>query len=423
MYCIRLSSYFRFVQQRDSAIHYAYQGVKYAQQYNNRREYIDGCLLLGALLPGDKLEEAVHYSALAAAAFLQKQDYEGGAAMYNNIAATYLHHGQTHEALLYNDSARWVFQSHSMPEADYFLHIRYRLFDAMGQTDSAYAYFKKYHEAYAADVQRKEAAEIKKVTEQYENDKKEAVIQSKDQQLVLIVALLGVIAVAALLLVRKNRKIHTQNKLISRQVEQLLQTLEQKQVLLSELQHRVKNNLQHVISILEIQKESAGFNNIEELIRGNQNRIHSMALLHKKLHVSESVNEVSLVRYVTDLAGLVKDSYDDHQKKIELEVQVEIDKMSIEKALPLGLILVELVSNSMKHAFRKLPAGKIQVALTPAPGKKKIRLHYADNGSGFDFNTDTDKGLGMEIIKGLIGQLDAIIETSHQHGFELTIRF
>jgi two-component sensor histidine kinase len=90
--------------------------------------------------------------------------------------------------------------------------------------------------------------------------------------------------------------------------------MDQKQMLLSELQHRVKNNLQYVISILEIQKESASHSNIDDLIRSNQNRIHSIALLHKKLNVSESVNEVDLKRYITDLSELVKNSYDIKEK-------------------------------------------------------------------------------------------------------------
>lgn len=423
VYCIRLSSYYRFVKEKDSAIYYAYRGIDYAKRYNNRREYIDGCLLLGGLLSGKDFNEAVRYSALAAAAFLRKNDYEGAAAMYNNISAAYLHHKQADKALLYSDSALWVFRTNSLPEGDYFLRIRYRLFDSLGNKDSAYYYFKKYHDAYVAVLERKEVSEIKKVTEKYENDKKEAVIKSKDQQLAFIIALLIVIAGAAALLIRKNKKINVQNKVISRQVEELMKTLEQKQILLSELQHRVKNNLQHVISILEIQKESVDFNNIEELIRSNQNRIHSMAILHKKLNISESVNDVSLPRYIPELAELVMDSYDHHKKKINLEVNCEIETISIEKALPIGLILVELVSNSMKHAFRNRPSGAIRIVLARETGMQENKLYYTDNGSGFDFDVINDKGLGMEIIRGLIGQLGATAESSRDNGFELTLRF
>lgn len=293
----------------------------------------------------------------------------------------------------------------------------------MGKVDSAYYYFRKYHDAYISTNDSIEVANIKKITERYENDKKQAIIKGKDRQLVFIILLLTVIVTAAVLLIRKNRKINIQNKVIRKQVEELMKMLEQKQVLLSELQHRVKNNLQHVISILEMQKESVNFNNIDELIRGNQNRIHSMALLHKKLNVSENVNEVDLEKYMLDLSELVKYSYDTPRKKISLNVKCEIEQMSIEKTLPIGLIMVELVSNSMKHAFAKQHTGTIHIALNRDKETGKITLHYADNGRGFDFNKNSEKGLGMEIIKGLIGQLDATVKSQYSDGFEFTIHF
>src|SRR5690606_4444364 len=212
-------------------------------------------------------------------------------------------------------------------------------------------------------------------------------------------------------------------KTINTQVIDLSKTLEQKQMLLSELQHRVKNNLQHVISILEIQKESVDFNNIDELIRGNQNRIHSMALLHKKLNVSENVNDVDLSRYVIELAEIVKESYDNHNKKVNLNIKCETQTISIEKALPLGLIIVELVSNSMKYAFKKRSIGIIHIEIYKDDNSGKSKLYFADNGDGFDFNNTGGKGLGVEIIKGLIDQLDGTFETNSQNGFELTVYF
>ena len=233
--------------------------------------------------------------------------------------------------------------------------------------------------------------------------------------------LLALIVIASVLLLRKNKKINKQNKIINSQLMELSKALEQKQMLLSELQHRVKNNLQHVISILEMQKESVDFNNIDELIRGNQNRIHSMALLHKKLNVSDNVNEIDFKRYIAELSELVKESYDNHKKKISLNVKCEDENISIEKALPIGLIITELVSNSMKHAFKKRNIGIINIEIT----KNEIgnKLYYADNGDGYDFNKVNEKGLGQEIIKGLIDQLDGITEIKENNGFELMLYF
>jgi two-component sensor histidine kinase len=213
------------------------------------------------------------------------------------------------------------------------------------------------------------------------------------------------------------------NREISLQKDEIEKTMEQKQVLLSELQHRVKNNLQYVISILEIQKESVNHSNLDDLIKSNQNRIHSIALLHKKLNLTDSVNDVDLRRYITDLSELVKDSYDNKFKNVSLFITCEIEILTITKALPLGLIIVELVSNSMKHAFKNQQNGIINIEITHNKNSKKNCLHYIDNGEGFDFKNVETKGLGVEIMKGLIDQLNGKIETQLKKGFELKIWF
>src|SRR5690606_20357845 len=125
-----------------------------------------------------------------------------------------------------------------------------------------------------------------------------AIIKTKDAWLIFSIILGVIIAGFAMALYFQNRKINAQNSLINSQVDELQKNLGQKQILLSELQHRVKNNLQYVISILEIQKESINFNNIDELIRENINRIQSMALLHHRLSINENINEVNITPYL-----------------------------------------------------------------------------------------------------------------------------
>lgn len=243
-----------------------------------------------------------------------------------------------------------------------------------------------------------------------------------------LIGFLVFLGILSIVLIRNNRQKQKVNAIlkdknieISLQKDKIEKQIEQKQVLLSELQHRVKNNLQYVISILEIQKESVNYSNIDDLIKNNQNRIHSIALLHKKLSINDSVNDVDLKRYIIELAELVKESYV-NERQVTLVVSCEVETLSISKALPVGLIIVELVSNSMKHAFIQQPKGIINIEITK--GEKMNKLHYVDNGVGFDFNTIETKGLGVEIMKGLIDQLNGKIETpSHSKGFELIVYF
>lgn len=410
----------------DSSVHYAEKTVEYALKYNNDYDLNEAYTTLGILFSKNgknRIEKSTAYF-LKSIPYYKKTNYvDFAGAMYNNISDNYLKTGDAKTALAFSDSA-FVFYEKSSDYYRYSLPInRSRVFDSLRNFDSAYYYYRKFHKDFIKYTNKKETVEIKNITEKYQNDKKEATIKNKNRQMLLIGILLGVIIIGLVLLYRKNRQIHKQNKTIGIQLNEITKTLEQKQVLLSELQHRVKNNLQHVISILEIQKESVDFNNIDELIRGNQNRVHSMALLHKKLNVADNVNDVDLQKYIAELAELVKDSYDNHQKKITLNITCSIENISIEKALPIGLIIVELVSNSMKHAFHKRSIGIINIEIYRDQLIDKNKLYFTDNGVGFDFDKTNEKGLGMEIIKGLIDQLDGLANAKNDNGFELTIVF
>jgi two-component sensor histidine kinase len=248
--------------------------------------------------------------------------------------------------------------------------------------------------------------------------------------LIWIIVIAFIIIITSLLLffqnrkIRKqNQKIQTQNLSIQQNSEELQKLLNQKQVLLSELQHRVKNNLQQVISILEIQKESIDFSNIEELVRSNQNRIHSMALLHKKLNIVENINSIDFDYYLQELTDLVSESYYDEKKNIKIFNQTSLGKTNIETAMPLGLIIVELISNSLKHAFHHQSEGVIKIFLTWNQELKKHQLNYTDNGSGFDFKPTEKKGLGVEIIEGLIDQINGNYIINGNNGFSIIIYF
>ncbi|MEZ4902293.1 MAG: histidine kinase dimerization/phosphoacceptor domain -containing protein [Spirosomataceae bacterium] len=153
------------------------------------------------------------------------------------------------------------------------------------------------------------------------------------------------------------------------------------------------------------------------MIRNNQNRIHSIALLHKKLNIDESVSDVDLKRYISELSQLVKDSYNTANKNVNLYITCKVESLSISKALPVGLIVVELVSNSMKHAFDKQSNGIINIEVTKDEKNNRNKLHYVDNGVGFDFNKTDFKGLGVEIMKGLIDQLNATHRNTQKQRF------
>ncbi|MFT3920111.1 sensor histidine kinase [Cloacibacterium sp.] len=410
----------------DSSFYYVRKAIEFSKKYNNEIDANDAYVVLGHLyskIGKDKLSESSACYLKTIPYWKKTNNFETIAIMYNNVASNYIKAEQYKQALRYGDSALAYYKNMFVYHKYRVSKLRARIYKELGVMDSAYHYLELAYEDREKSHHEAELSTTKNLEEKYQNEKKETIIKSKNQQILFIAILLTVITIATVLIFRRNRKINSQNKIISKQLGELTKILEQKQVLLSELQHRVKNNLQHVISILEIQKESVDFNNIDELIRGNQNRIHSMALLHKKLNLSDNANEVGLKRYVTELSELVKESYDNEKKTISVNINCEIETLSLEKALPIGLIIVELVSNSMKHAFKKRNIGIINIEITRNENTKTNQLYYADNGEGFDFNKTNEKGLGLEITKGLIDQLDGTIETKTENGFELTIYF
>lgn len=413
---LRMNSDFKGV------IEHSKKALHYGLKFNHAEDVANAQTMLGGGYAGNgnKLEAIACYQKVIPH-YRKTNNYTFLAMMYRNISREYFKDSELEKAHVYIDSAYLYYDKMSYFYKEFLPLMRLDLFSEEGKWDSAFVYLQDFHNLSFANLQIREASKIKDISEQYENEKKEAVIKSKNQQMIWIGSILGVIAVASILLLRKNKQISKKNKVINQQLAELSKTLEQKQVLLSELQHRVKNNLQHVISILEIQKESVDFNNIDELIRGNQNRIHSMALLHRKLNVDDHVNEVNLITYVTELSELVKVSYDNHKKDIRLHVRCYIETISIEKALPIGLIITELISNSMKHAFNKQQSGAINLEITNEGTIYK--LAYSDNGCGFDFHQVNEKGLGQEIIKGLIDQLNGVIESKKENGFQLMIHF
>ena len=320
-YCIRKGSYYRYKKELDSTLYYATKAKEYAKKYSSTTDLMDSYILLGNVFhKTHNYPEALknHISLLD---YRRKtNDTVSVFISYQNISSIYFKMQDLKKALLYSDSASVLYKNVPINSKYYFGKSRYEIYESLGEIDSAYYYFKLYHHDLQLLQKEEEHIKAKKLEEQYQNDKNEAIIKNKNQQVFFISILLALIVIASVLLLRKNKKINKQNKIINSQLMELSKALEQKQMLLSELQHRVKNNLQHVISILEMQKESVDFNNIDELIRGNQNRIHSMALLHKKLNVSDNVNEIDFKRYIAELSELVKESYDNHKNKISLKI-------------------------------------------------------------------------------------------------------
>lgn len=193
---------------------------------------------------------------------------------------------------------------------------------------------------------------------------------------------------------------------------QIKTSLREKEVLLQELYHRTKNNMQVIGSMLSLQADSLEDEAVKSIFIDTQNRIQSMALVHQKLYQSHDLSNINLQEYIYDLVALLFGSYKVNTNKISLNFNLEAIFVLIDIAIPCGLVLNELISNSLKYAFPGDNRGELTIRLG-RPSPETIELYVADNGvgmpPGFDFRVNG--GLGTQIILGIV---------EHQLGGQIT---
>ena len=202
--------------------------------------------------------------------------------------------------------------------------------------------------------------------------------------------------------------------------ERIRLSLKEKEVLLKEVHHRVKNNLQIISSLLNLQSKYIKDDQALEMFKESRNRIRSMTLIHEKLYRSKDLANLDVAEYIQNLSSNLFRSYS--AGRVNLKTQVDDILLGIDTAIPCGLIINELVSNSLKHAFPD-KQGEILVNLHRDDGK--FTLTVSDNGVGFpehvDFrNTDS---LGLQLVCTLTDQLDGAIELNRTGGTEFKITF
>lgn len=227
----------------------------------------------------------------------------------------------------------------------------------------------------------------------------------------------------------------------SKEAEKQIRTaLEEKELLLREIHHRVKNNMTVIFSLLKLQSRHVRDDRDRDLFDDSMARIKSMALIHEKLYRSKNMAEVNFSDYIKDLTGSIFMSYKVASGRIALKTEVDNVFLGIDTAIPCGLIVNELVSNAMKHAFPNDRVGEIMVSLTEIDNVKItndvsqvedktrqsfIELTVGDNGAGLPDGIDIQKSdtLGMNLINALVRQIHGQIEIVRGDGTEFRIRF
>ncbi|WP_264536529.1 histidine kinase dimerization/phosphoacceptor domain -containing protein [Flavobacterium sp. N1736] len=364
---------------------------------------------------------------------------------YASMSYFYARRHQADKAKLYADKisvlAKANNQHYNLPD----LEISLSTTDSLnGNYSSALKHYQIYKKMSDSLINYAKNKQIEELKIQYETVNKEQKIkllndQAKLQQsqlqkskllnnlsigfLLLLLIIIGLLYNRYRLKQRNHAKLEQKEKEINQKNINLNHLLNEKEWLLKEIHHRVKNNLQTVISLLNSQSAYLDNDMALSAIKNSQHRIHSMSLIHQKLYNSENISTINMPNYIRELVEYLRESFSLGQR-IRFEVKIDPLELDVAQAVPLGLILNEAITNSIKYAFPEDRTGIISVKLERILDNKYL-LNISDNGIGLDMNLNTKKSnsFGMSLIKGLSDDLDAKFTMENNNGTILKIEF
>lgn len=205
---------------------------------------------------------------------------------------------------------------------------------------------------------------------------------------------------------------------------QLQESLQEKEVLLQEIHHRVKNNLQVICSLLDLQSQYIEEPAMKGLFLESYNRVKSMALVHEKLYLHRNFVRINFSEYIESLTNDLFYAYGGKASPITVELDIDKITLNVDTAIPCALIINELVSNALKYAFPDSQEGKISIALH-SDDRRNLTLIVRDSGKGLpkDFDFNTTKSLGLRLVNVLTHQIEGTLEIDCKSGTEFRISF
>jgi two-component sensor histidine kinase len=242
-----------------------------------------------------------------------------------------------------------------------------------------------------------------------ENDLQQGQLNSaKKLRLSLLIGLSVTFCMAAIIFYQYHRQKH-KNSIIKKQADEL-------QTLIKEIHHRVKNNMQIVSSLLDLQSLNIKDGHASEAVKESKNRVLSMALIHQNLYHEGNIKGIQMKNYIQNLALNLFDSYNMQKDKVKLKTDIDNLNLDVDTVIPIGLIVNELISNSLKYAFKGKESGELAVALKQK--NSELVLEVQDNGNGFpeDWDTKANHSFGYKLIKAFAKKLKAKLDVYNDNG-------
>lgn len=351
---------------------------------------------------------------------------------YQNIGNTYFELLQYDRAIIYLDSAAAIGREiQALELLSETALVKSKIYAQSGNYRLAYAFNQEYTSLHDTLINQGVTDKINTLNAQFEteikenqiallnseNELKSSQLTAKKRQLAGLMIALALFAFLTALVYRLYSRTESQKKLISK-------NLDEKEILLREIHHRVKNNLQFISSLLNLQTEHIDDEKALSALQEGQDRVQSMALIHQNLYQDDNLTGVRVKDYFIKLIRNLFDSYNIRRNQIELTLEVEDLNLDVDTVIPIGLIINELVSNSLKYAFPGKRQGNILVRLEERDDR--LELTVRDNGKGISSQEMEQLGssFGYRLIKVFQNQLNAELTVKDQEGMlvEMKIR-
>ena len=242
--------------------------------------------------------------------------------------------------------------------------------------------------------------------------------------IILMVSVVTFLIVLVILRKSREKRLKEQNSQIEHQKRIIEKSLVEKETLLKEIHHRVKNNLQLISGILELQAISTDDHNVKDVMEEGQNRIRSIALLHQQLYQSDDLGQIDFQEYLNKLVNDIAILFAKEDHKIDIEISVNGLTFDVSVAVCLGLIINELVTNSFNHGFEGRKSGRIFIGIRVLK-ENLYELTVSDDGTGLPegINPERLNSLGLMLVKGLSRQLGGNYRFENDNGARFTIQF
>jgi two-component system, sensor histidine kinase PdtaS len=367
------------------------------------------------------------------------------------IGKFYLERQQYKKAGYYLDKALSASSEIAISKVKDIHLMLYKVDSAQGNYLSAIDHLRQHQVLNDSIFNEKKSKQIEELQIQYETEKKDQLIGLSERNIQLLtkqgelqkgklqqatmlknITFAGIVLLIIIVLLlfnryrlkqRTNNKLELQQKLINQKNTSLQNLVDEKEWLLKEVHHRVKNNLQMVISLLNSQSVYLDNTVALNAINDSRHRVHAMSLIHQKLYNSENVSTINIAAYIGELVEYMRSCFDLGQR-VSFVLDIAPLDLDVSQAIPVGLILNEAITNSIKYAFPEGRNGIIKITLLHISGKL-YELTIADDGIGMPENFDEQRAgsLGMNLMNGLSEDLDGNFTIENNKGTVIRISF